>query len=87
MTINDRLTVTQFELVRMCHQLDADGNLTTLADVRLRNAAGHILGRDAFTVPWSAGEEAVIKAKITEKTAQYAAATGWTEYALPTEEL
>ena len=80
MTIVDRLTVTQFELVRMCHQMDADGNLVTLADVRLRNAAGHVLGRDAVTVNWTAQEEAVIKAKIAEKVAQYAAVTGWMEY-------
>lgn len=86
MSIVDKVTVTQFELVRMCHQLDADGNLVTLADVRLRNAAGHILGRDAVTVPWLAEEEAAIRAKIAEKVAMYAAATGWVQYVPPEEE-
>jgi hypothetical protein len=50
MTIVDRLTVTQFELVRMCHQIDADGNLVTLADMRLRNAVGNVLGHDSIAV-------------------------------------
>lgn len=85
MSIVDKVTVTQFEVVRICYQLDGDGNLVTLADVRLRNAAGHALGRDAVTVPWTAEEETTIKAKIADKITTYAAATGWVEYVPPKE--
>lgn len=86
MSIKERLTVTQFEMIRMCHQVDVDGNLTTIADVRLYNAAGRALGNDAQSVTWTAQEAAVILAKIAAKKTQYATATGWTEYVPAVEE-
>jgi len=47
MTIQDRVTVTQFELVRLCHQ-PAAADLVTMADICLRNAAGAITGRHSI---------------------------------------
>ena len=85
MTIQDRVTVTQFELVRLCHQPTADG-LMTVADIRLRNAAGRIIGRHSIDVTWTPQELAVLEAKIAEKEMDFAAATEWTKYMPPEDE-
>jgi len=82
--IVDKTTETQFELVRLCHQPTADG-LVTMADLRLRNAAGAIIGRHSIDVTWTAQELAVLEAKITEKEIEFAASTGWEKY-VPIEE-
>ena len=84
MNIVDETSVTQFELVRLCHQPTAAG-LVTMADIRLRNAAGTIIGRDSIPVTWTAQELASPEAKVAEEITQYAATTGWTEYAPPKE--
>ena len=79
MNIVDKTTVTQFELVRLCHQPTAAG-LVTMADIRLRNAAGQIISRHSIDVTWTPQELAVLEAKIAEKEMDFAAATGWTKY-------
>jgi len=86
MTIVDRTTITQFELVRMCHEPTGDGSLQTLADVRLRNASGRIIGSHSIDVTWTPQELAVLEAKIAEKEMDFAAATEWTKYVPPTKE-
>ena len=85
MTIQDRVTVTQFELVRLCHQPTAAG-LVTMADIRLRNAAGAIIGRHSIDVTWTPQELAVLEAKVAERETEFAAATGWTKYVPPEDE-
>ena len=78
-------SVTQFELVRLCHQPTADG-LVTIADIRLLNAAGQITGPPPIDVTWTAQELEVLKAKVAEMEIEFAAETGWTKYVLPVKE-
>ena len=85
MNIVDRTTITQFELVRLCHQPTAAG-LMTVADIRLRNAAGRIIGRHSIDVTWTPQELVVLEAKIAEKEMDFAAATEWTKYMPPEDE-
>ncbi|HUW31971.1 MAG TPA: hypothetical protein VM223_10190 [Planctomycetota bacterium] len=81
----DKTTITQFELVRLCHQPTAAG-LVTMADLRLRNAAGAIIARHSIPVTWTTQELAVLEAKVAERETEFAAATGWTKYVPPTKE-
>jgi len=85
MNIVDRTTITQFELVRLCHQPTADG-LVTMADIRLRNAAGAIIGRHSIDVTWTPQELTALEAKMMERIAEFAAETKWTKYMPPEDE-
>jgi len=90
--IVDRVTVTQFDLVTSGIQYiwNPDGSfadIVILADVRLFNADGRQLHTDILDVPLSAGEKAVLKAKLDDKKVVFSSTTGWTEISHVKEEV
>lgn len=92
MSIVDRVTVKKFDLVTsgIQYRWNPDGSfadLVIMADVRLFSVDGRQLFTDTLEVPLSAGEKAILKARLDEKKALYASLTGWTEVSHVKEEV